>query len=542
MEPLSASDPVAVGEFRLHARLGAGGMGRVYLGYSPAGRAVAVKVIHPELTRDPEFLHRFSREVAAARAVSGMYTAPVVAAGPEADPPWLATAYVPGPSLSEVVSRHGPLPEAATWRLAAGLAEALGAVHACGLVHRDLKPANVLLAQDGPHVIDFGISRALDGTSVTATGAVVGTPGYMSPEQAEGAPTGPATDVFSLGCVLAYAATGTAPFGTGSAASVLYRVVTAQPDLTGVPPRLRDLITACMAKDPARRPGLPALGAMITRAGPAVAASPTSFWPDPVAEIIRGAHAYPTRLGAAEAAYGQPGPVHAGAIPDGYHSAATASLRAQRPAGGQTHPMTAPGWAPAQPAAQPSDWPQSVSPAPQWAQVPAAQAMSRYAPAPPRPPTSVLAAAWLMYSGAGLSLLSTLVNLAIIGQVKTAFLRDHPLLPGTTVRSFAAGASAGVLIGGGVVVALWLWLAIASKQGYGWARTVGTVAFGADTFLMLATLGTKGIGPTKGIGAVVWLIALVTIILLWQRSSSRFFARRLPRRGASPSPAAHGTC
>jgi hypothetical protein len=535
MEPLSASDPPAVGEFRLHARLGAGGMGRVYLGYSPAGRAVAVKVIHPELTRDPEFLQRFSREVAAARAVSGMYTAPVVAAGPDADPPWLATAYVPGPSLSEVVSRHGPLPEAATWRLAAGLAEALGAVHACGLVHRDLKPANVLLAQDGPHVIDFGISRALDGTSVTATGAVVGTPGYMSPEQAEGAPAGPATDVFSLGCVLAYAATGTSPFGTGSAASVLYRVVTAQPDLTGVPPRLRDLITACMAKDPARRPGLAALGAMITRAGPAVAASPTSFWPDEVAEIIRGAHPYPTRLGAAEATYGQPGPVHAGAIPDGYLAAATASLRAQRSAGGQTHPMTAPGWAPAQPSAQPSDWPRSVSPAPQWAQVPAAQALSRYAPAPPRPrpPTSVLAAAWLMYSGAGLSLLSTLVNLAIIGEVKTAFVRDHPLLPGTTVRSFAAAASAGVLIGGGVVVALWLWLAIASKRGYGWARTVGTVAFGADTFLMVATLGTKGIGPTKGIGAVVWLIALVTVVLLWQRSSSRFFARRLPGRAAS---------
>lgn len=172
--------------------------------------------------------------------------------------------------------------------------------------------------------------------------------------------------------------------------------------------------------------------------------------------------------------------------------------------------------------------PQSMSPAPQWAQTPAAQALSRYTPAPPRPrpPTSVLAAAWLMYSGAGLSLLATLVNLAIIGAVKTAFLRDHPLLPASTVRSFAAGASAGVLIGGGVIVTLWIWLAFASKQGYGWARTVGTAAFGADTFLMVATMGTKGIGPTKGIGAVVWLIALVTVILLWQRSSTRFFARR----------------
>src|SRR5215472_8023037 len=212
MEALSANDPRAVGEFQLRARLGAGGMGSVYLGFSPAGRAVAIKVVHPELARDAEFRQRFAREVAAARAVSGMYTAPVVAAGLDDDPPWLA----------DMIARHGPLPEPAVWRLAAGLAEALRVVHACSLVHRDLKPANVLLAADGPHVIDFGISRAFEGTSVTAAGMMVGTPGYMSPEQAEGAQAGPASDVFSLGCVLAYAATGTAPFGGGSAASVLY--------------------------------------------------------------------------------------------------------------------------------------------------------------------------------------------------------------------------------------------------------------------------------------------------------------------------------
>ncbi|HEX8004971.1 MAG TPA: serine/threonine-protein kinase, partial [Trebonia sp.] len=211
MEPLSANDPRTAGEFQLRARLGAGGMGRVYLGFSPAGRAVAVKVVHPELARDAEFRRRFAREVATARAVSGMYTAPVVASGLDDDPPWLATAYVPGPSLAEAVAEHGPLAEAAVWRLAAGLTEALQAVHACGLVHRDLKPANVLLAADGPRVIDFGISRALDGTSVTATGMVVGTPGYMSPEQAEGVRTEAPSDVFSLGCVLAYAASGNAP-------------------------------------------------------------------------------------------------------------------------------------------------------------------------------------------------------------------------------------------------------------------------------------------------------------------------------------------
>ena len=207
MEPLSPNDPPTVGEFRLRARLGAGGMGRVYLGFSPAGRAVAVKVVHAELARNAEFRHRFGREVAAARAVSGMYTAPVVAAGLEDDPPWLATGYVPGPSLADVVAQHGALPEPAVWRLAAGLAEALRAVHQSSLVHRDLKPANVLLAADGPHVIDFGISRAFEGTTVTAVGMVVGTPGYMSPEQAEGKQVGPASDVFSLGCVLAFAGT-----------------------------------------------------------------------------------------------------------------------------------------------------------------------------------------------------------------------------------------------------------------------------------------------------------------------------------------------
>ena len=213
MEPLSANDPRMIGEFRLHARLGAGGMGQVYLGFSPAGRAVAIKVIHPQFARDQEFLRRFSHEVAAASAVGGMYTAPVVDSDLNDSPPWLATAYVPGPTLAAVVSKHGPLPEAAVWRLAAGLAEALRAVHATGLVHRDLKPANVLLADNGPHVIDFGISRAFRAPQLTSAGMVIGTPGYMSPEQAEGRPAGPASDIFSLGCVLAYAATGHPPFG-----------------------------------------------------------------------------------------------------------------------------------------------------------------------------------------------------------------------------------------------------------------------------------------------------------------------------------------
>jgi serine/threonine kinase PknH len=297
MEPLSAEDPRMIGEFRLHARLGAGGMGQVYLGFSPAGRAVAIKIVHSQFARDQEFLQRFSREVAAATAVSGMYTAPVVGSGLGDNPPWLATAFVPGPPLAAVVGRYGPLPEAAVWRLAAGLAEALRAVHTAGLVHRDLKPANVLLADDGPHVIDFGISRAFQGTQLTSAGMVIGTPGYMSPEQAEGAVSGPPSDIFSLGCVLAYATTGSAPFGDGTAASILYRVVRTEPDLSKVPPGLRQLTEACLKKNPAERPDPAQLIGMISALGPAMAATLGSFWPEDVARVIAAEQASQTPAG-----------------------------------------------------------------------------------------------------------------------------------------------------------------------------------------------------------------------------------------------------
>jgi serine/threonine protein kinase/outer membrane protein assembly factor BamB len=284
MLPLSAEDPRMIGEFRLHNRLGAGGMGRVYLGSSPGGRAVAVKVIHPHLARDGAFLGRFRREVAAALAVNGGYAAPVVAAGPDDHPPWLATAYVPGPSLQEVVTASGPLPEDAVLKLAAGLAEALRVIHSCGLVHRDLKPGNVLLAADGPRVIDFGIARALDGTVLTSAESLLGTPSYMSPEQAQSQPAGPPSDVFSLGGVLYFAATGSNPFGTGHPAVMLYRIVHTEPDLDQVPPGLRDLIAACLARDPAQRPAPAELAAALMGAVPL--GDPAAFWPAPVARLI----------------------------------------------------------------------------------------------------------------------------------------------------------------------------------------------------------------------------------------------------------------
>ena len=300
MRALAPDDPRVIGEYRLRARLGAGGMGRVYLGLSPAGRAVAIKVVNPDLAGDAEFLHRFAQEVAAARAVSGIYTAPVVASGLHEHPPWLATAFVPGPSLDQVVSEHGPLPEAGVWPLLAGLSEALAAIHACGVVHRDLKPANVLLATDGPRVIDFGISRATDGTVLTAAGVVFGTPGYMSPEQAEGQ-AGPASDMFALGCVIAYAAGGAGPFGTGTAAAVLYRVVHGEAILDRVPPALREIVSRCLAKDPAARPAPAALAAELAGRDRGTGPSAVAFWPRQVAGVLG---AYQARL---EQEAGEPG-------------------------------------------------------------------------------------------------------------------------------------------------------------------------------------------------------------------------------------------
>jgi eukaryotic-like serine/threonine-protein kinase len=213
-----------------------------------------VKVIRDELAGDPDFRARFSREVAAAKSVSGLFTAPVVDAEAGGPVPWLATAYVAGPSLADAVRQHGPLPAAVVLALAAGLAEGLSAVHAAGLVHRDLKPANVLLAGDGPRLIDFGISRAAEASTLTQSGLVVGSAGFMSPEQAEGREAGPPSDVFSLGAVLAFAATGQGPFGTGSTAALVYRVVHGQPELAAVPAEARALVERCLAKDPSQRP------------------------------------------------------------------------------------------------------------------------------------------------------------------------------------------------------------------------------------------------------------------------------------------------
>ncbi|MEJ8652583.1 protein kinase [Streptomyces sp. MS1.AVA.3] len=252
---LRAGDPAEIGGYPLEARLGSGGMGTVFLARTSSGRPVAIKLIHPQFAADNEFRIRFRQEVAAARQVSGAFTAAVVDAAPEAEQPWMATTYIQGHTLARHIATKGPLSGAELRRLAIGLAEALRDIHRVGVVHRDLKPSNVVLSPEGPRVIDFGISRAVDQQTLTITGRVIGTPPFMSPEQLQ-APrdVGPRSDVFSLGTLLAYSATGHGPFDAESPYIAAYQVVHTEPSLEDVPVALRTVVESCLAKEPNGRP------------------------------------------------------------------------------------------------------------------------------------------------------------------------------------------------------------------------------------------------------------------------------------------------
>ncbi|MFJ3912779.1 protein kinase domain-containing protein [Streptomyces vinaceus] len=285
-QPLRPEDPATVGGYRLAAVLGAGGMGKVYLSYTPGGRPIALKVIRPEFSEDPEFRRRFQQEVRAAQRVQGLYTAPVIDFDTEGSQPWLATAYVPGPSLSHAVAGYGRLPLRSVLLLAVGVAEALHVIHGAGIVHRDLKPANVLLAGDGPRVIDFGIARAADATSLTGSGVSVGTPAFMAPEQASAGTVTAGTDIFALGQIVAYAAIGAPAYGEGSSHAVLYRIVHEDPDLSALPDELRPLVTRCLSRDPADRPTLTEIIEMCHDIAPAPLRQGEDWLPQAVAGSI----------------------------------------------------------------------------------------------------------------------------------------------------------------------------------------------------------------------------------------------------------------
>jgi len=319
VDELQSEDPRRIGPYRLEERLGSGGMGRVYLARSPGGRRVAIKVIRPELAEDADFRARFAREVSAARKVSGIFTSSVVDAELEGPMPWLATSYIAGPSLADAVAARGPLPEPVVLRLAAGLAEGLSVIHAAGVVHRDLKPSNVLLADDGPRLIDFGISRSMEAAALTQTGTVVGSPGFMSPEQTQGREAGPPSDIFSLGAVLTFAATGEGPFGHGTTMALLYRVVSSPPNTAGLPAGLRLLAEHCLAKDPRQRPTAAQLLAWLSE-------PPSAAYPPP-------APAYPaTELAAGPVASPVAGPVASPVPPWDSPAAAPVRRRARGPA------------------------------------------------------------------------------------------------------------------------------------------------------------------------------------------------------------------
>ncbi|WP_194201848.1 serine/threonine protein kinase [Glycomyces albidus] len=457
MQPLAPGDPERIGPYRTIAELGRGAMGRVFLASAPDGRPVAVKLIAAALIQDEEFRARFRREVAASKQVAGVYTAAVIDAGPDDPVPWLASEFLVGPDLKDVVESSGPLPEAAVLRLAAGLASALAAIHAAGMVHRDLKPANVILAADGPRVIDFGIARAVDSatdTNLTKTGGVIGTPGFMSPEQAESGSVSAASDVFSLGSVLVLAATGASPFAGASTLETLNNVVRSQPDLSGLSPRLRAIVERCLVRLPGARPTPAELMSLIGPVAPS-----TRPWPDSVNVLaerqrwqlssLLGDAGVSTTLvegaapGAAPAAapnaptsvFDQPG-----AAPPSVYPASAAPVSA--PANPVTSPPLYTQQAPYQPPSAPPLSPAPgyatghVSPGPVPGQYPAAPPTAQYtAPppqypgqpvyAPPSPPQQPASNA----TAIGITVIASILVIAVIGGL-VWFLADDGDDPG----------------------------------------------------------------------------------------------------------------
>ncbi|MFE9563093.1 serine/threonine-protein kinase [Streptomyces sp. NPDC006487] len=463
-QPLKADDPEVVGGYRLAAVLGAGGMGKVYLSYTPGGRPIAIKVIRSEFSEDPEFRRRFQQEVRSAERVQGLYTAPVIDSDTEGSQPWLATAYVPGPSLAHAVAHHGALPPRSVLLLAVGVAEALTVIHGAGIVHRDLKPANVLLASDGPRVIDFGIARAADSTALTSTGVSVGTPAFMAPEQASAGTISAATDVFALGQIAAFAAIGSSVYGDGPSHAVLYRIVHEDPDLSGLPEELRPLVTRCLSRDPADRPALTEVIALCHAASGTEPLRQGEDWlPRAVAgSITERVHLLPAPAPtpppkpvtpiATEVSAQPPAPVAA----PGYAPTATAAAPTQA-APAQPGPATVPpGYGTPPPYAQPQHrqpsyaqptYPQSMHPQPGHPQPPRPQhsyaqpsyaqpgwGQAPYPPAPARPKRTGLIVT--------LSVVGAVIGLAVLGN----------LLPDDSKKNGAAG-SPGSGSGGGTASA-----------------------------------------------------------------------------------------
>jgi Protein kinase domain len=471
VQPLASDDPAEIGGYRLRARLGAGGMGRVYLASTRAGRSVALKVVRPELGDEQDFRARFRQEIQAARRVHGLYTAQVLDADPAATPPWLVTAYVPGPSLQQAVAGNGPMPEAMVFRLIAGVAEALQAIHAAGVVHRDLKPSNVLLAPDGPRVIDFGIARALEATALTRSGMMVGSPQFMAPEQIRDQPVTPAIDVFALGSLAAYAARGRPPFGEGHSAALSYRVLHEPPDLDGCPPQLRALIESCLRKEAGARPA-----------------------PGQILELCLA------------------------------YTAGTAD-----PGWSAKSAQSGPGTPPS-PALATTALPQPLSPPPSQPTVVAPE----HAPSPAGrliPPQSMINAVKLMYVGAALAAATILTTIATTPALKAAIRQQHPFLAPGPLGAVITGTLTATIAGALISIAVWLAMARRTRRGRPGVRIMSTILFGIDCLTVARTFSHGLVtGPTWIIGVAEWGIGLTVIVFLWDRRSSAYFAQQRQAR------------
>ncbi|WTW96639.1 serine/threonine-protein kinase [Streptomycetaceae bacterium NBC_01309] len=482
MEALRPDDPRRLGPYRLRGRLGEGGMGEVFLGVSPSGLRAAVKTVRPEYAFDPGFRDRFRREVAAARRVDSAWTAPIAAADADSDPPWFATEFLTGIPLSEAISTYGPLPERAVAVLAAQLVEALMAIHRADLVHRDLKPSNVILGRDRPRVIDFGISRALDFAThgLTSPGGAIGSPGYMSPEQAAGEEVDQRTDIFALGGVLVYAATGRTPFGSTpqNAMQLLFQIIHGEPKLDGVPESLRGLVTECLAKDPAARPTLDDILLRTVGGLDDAEAAVEGAWLPPAlaAELVRRQNADPT-----DSLPSVPPPPHATAA-YGIDNDELPPTRAHNGAEGVTDVLHAPPPGPARTAL--------TTPLP-----------------PPRPPTSTVAATNVFELAHG-----TGAAPAPAPSGRTRGLSRRSLLIG--------GAAAGVAAVGGVTG----WM-LSRSEGSGrlaWTTPVGptaqTYSVISGKYLVIAGSGAKSKGAQTA-GLVV-CVDVDSGTQLWTRSTA----------------------
>ena len=549
MEPLTRDDPAEIGGYRLRARLGAGGMGRVYLASTPGGRRVALKVVRPELGDDADFRARFRQEIEAAQRVRGLYTAELLNADPAATPPWLVTAYVPGPSLQQAVADHGPMPPETVILLMAGVAEALQAIHSAGVVHRDLKPSNVLLAPDGPRVIDFGIARAAEATNLTQSGMAVGSPQFMAPEQIRGLAITPAIDVFALGAVGAFALLGRPPFGEGQVAALMYRVLNEPPRLTGCSGALRTLIERCLAKEPADRPTPAGIIESCRSLSSGNLGEFTDSWLPPA--VAAAARAPGTAAGPGSSSPQPNGPANGTNGTNGTRSApgsngaAGAANRATQapgspPRGSARPPFPGPGNGTSGRSAPPVMTPPGDAtggrPRPAGPTGPGAPYPSAGHSWRPPVPSSLTTAATLMNVGAAFCALGAIVGLGTVPELKTIIAQQHPAAP-----HGAVGAAIAILLVHGLIgTALWLWLARETRRGLRRARAWATVIF------VVATVSGIGIdanapstGLTQAVSGIDWVLGLCAIVLLWNRPSRAYYRALTPPsvpQPFSPSP------